>query len=482
MVGAVERTGSLFYVALGKQASLIKDDLLEPIDVLLDNPTLVDLVRRALEKRRPRSRETGRPSIAPDRLLRCCALKHIKGWSLRVLERELRNGLVYRRFTRFHDDPIPDFSVFCRTFGLLGDAVLDQIHAIILTQGRKRRVAQGRRMRTDTTVSEANIHYPTDSTLLADGVRVLQRSLKRIARQCAAGAVEVVDHGRSVKHRVLEIHRAAKSSASGSRERLSAGYHKLVSLTRRVVGQAQAVSWRLRRGELKVSGNARRVVLESLKLEQFVPLVQRVIEQTRARVFNGERHFAGKLLSLFEDHAQVIRKGKVQKPTEFGRLVRVDQVENGIVSNFAVADGNPGDSTQWGAALKGHQARFGRAPEMATGDRGFYSAANEKTAREMGVKRVALPARGPLSQRRREHQKQRWFRRALRWRGGIEPAIATLEHRFAMARACYKGDHGFRRAVGWSVIANNLVMIARFERRQERKRARAQAAHEYSEG
>lgn len=91
----------------------------------------------------------------------------------------------------------------------------------------------------------------------------------------------------------------------------------------------------------------------------------------------------------------------------------------------------------------------------------------------MGVKRVALPARGKLSQRRRAHQKQRWFRRALRWRGGIEPAIATLKHRFAMARAFYKGDYGFKRAVGWSVIANNLVMIARFQRRQERKRAAA---------
>jgi len=246
-----------------------------------------------------------------------------------------------------------------------------------------------------------------------------------------------------------------------------------MSLTRAVVGQAKAVSAELLTGGLEVVGSARPVVIESMKLEHFVPLVQRVIEQTGARVFNEDRHFPGKIVSLFEEHAQVIRKGKVHKPTEFGRLVRIDQVENGIVSNFAVADGNPGDATQWEPALKGHKERFGGAPEMATGDRGFYSAANETTAREMGVKRVALPARGKLSQRRRAYQKQRWFRRALRWRGGIEPAIATLKHRFAMARACYQGDCGFQRAVGWSVIANNLVMIAPFQRRQERKRATA---------
>jgi IS5 family transposase len=330
-------------------------------------------------------------------------------------------------------------------------------------------------MRTDTTVTEANIHHQTDSTLLADGVRVLQRSLERISEQCATGAVQVVDHARAVKHRLLEIDRAAKSFAKSSGERMADSYRKLLRLTRGVVDQATAVSQELLHGGLEVVGSARRVVIESMKLDHFVPLVQRVIEQTHARVFTEDRHFAGKIVSLFEEHAQVIRKGKVHKPTEFGRLVRVDQVENGIVSNFAVADGNPGDSTQWETALQGHQQRYGRVPGMATGDRGFYSAANEKTAREMGVKRVALPARGKLSQRRRAYQKQRWFRRALRWRGGIEPAIATLKHRFAMARAFYKGDRGFKRAVGWSVIANNLVMIARFQRRQEHNHKQATA-------
>ena len=132
----MERSSSLFYVAFAKEASLIKDDLLDPIDTLLDNPDLVDLVRSALHQRHPRSRDLGRPSIAPDRLLRCCALKHIKGWSLRMLERELRNGLAYRKFTRFDEDPIPDFSVFSRTFALLGGELLDRIHRVVVAQAR----------------------------------------------------------------------------------------------------------------------------------------------------------------------------------------------------------------------------------------------------------------------------------------------------------------------------------------------------------
>src|SRR5689334_16828880 len=114
MIGTVERQPSLFYAAFGQQASLIKDDLLDPLDALLDDPALVDLVAVSLAGRRPRSSKTGRRGIAPDRLLRCCVLKHLKGWSFRELEREVRSSLVYRRFTRFDQDGIPDFSTFSR--------------------------------------------------------------------------------------------------------------------------------------------------------------------------------------------------------------------------------------------------------------------------------------------------------------------------------------------------------------------------------
>jgi IS5 family transposase len=126
-------------------------------------------------------------------------------------------------------------------------------------------------------------------------------------------------------------------------------------------------------------------------------------------------------LSLFETHTQVIRKGKAHKPNEFGRLVRIDEVENGIVCGYQILEGNPDDTTAWIPALKQHQACFGRAPEMATGDRGFFSAQNEQEAQALGVKKVALPARGRLSAPRAQKQKQRWFRRALRWRPAVKP-------------------------------------------------------------
>ena len=238
MTSSTQHQAWLFYTPLAKQAALLKDDLLQPVDQLLDDPQLIELVRKRLASRRPASTRTGRKGIAPDRLLRSCVLKHVKGWSFRALERELRSNLIYRRFTHFDAEATPDFTTFSRTFALLGDSVTQQIHHRVVGIARQQGVAEGRKLRTDTTCVETNVHFPTDSTLLGDGIRVLSRSLQRIAEQCKSGALEVVRHGRAVKHRLLEISRAAKSPTEASRPRMRESYRRLLALTRKVVRQA----------------------------------------------------------------------------------------------------------------------------------------------------------------------------------------------------------------------------------------------------
>jgi len=466
MINSTSHQSWLFYSPLARQAALLKDDLLDPVDQLLEDPALLDLVRQCLATRSPASVRTGRPTIAPDRLLRCCVMKHLKGWSFRDLERELRSNLVYRRFTRFDAEATPDFSTFSRTFALLSPQITEQIHQRVVGLAREQGVAQGRKLRTDTTVVESNVHYPTDSTLLGDGIQVLSRGLARIAAECKDGALEVVNHGRAVKHRLLEISRAAKSLTEANQQRMRDSYQKLVGLTRSVVRQANDVMQQWAKGRLKVVGKLLRVEAQIGQLRHFLPLVEKVITQTKERVWGGNCHVQGKVLSLFEPHTEVIRKGKAHQPNEFGRLVRIDEVENGIVSAYQVLPGNPADTTAWMPALQHHQACFGRAPVMATADRGFFSAKNERAAQDLGVKKVALPARGRLSVKRAKQQKQRWFRRALRWRAGCEATISTLKHPFSMLRARYKKDPGFQRYVGWCVITKNLFSIARYQERR----------------
>jgi len=469
MIASTQHQSWLFYMPLAKQAALLKDDLLEPVDQLLDDPPLIELVRDCLAARCPASTRTGRTGLAADRLLRCCVLKHLKGWSFRDLERELRSNLIYRQFTHFDAEATPDFTTFSRTFALLGPSVTEKIHQRVVGLARQEGAAEGHKLRTDTTAVETNVHFPTDSTLLGDGIRVLSRSLKRIATECKSGALEVVNHGRAVKHRLLEISRAAKSQTEAGRQRMRDSYHKLLALTGKLVRQAGEIVERWQKRKLPIIGSLRKVEAQASQLRHFLPLVEKVIAQTKGLVWERNRHVVGKVLSLFESHTQVLRKGKAHKPNEFGRLVRIDEVENGIVSGYEILEGNAADTNSWLPAIQHHQAWFGEAPEMATADRGFFTAKNEREAEALGVQKVALPATGRLSKTRAKRQKERWFKRALRWRAGCEATISHLKNPFSMRRARYKGERGFKRYVGWCVITKNLFSIARWQERRKKE-------------
>jgi transposase, IS5 family len=462
VIGSLQRQGSLFGFAFFKELTCLQDPSLSQIDLLLEDPELVAICSRALAGRRQRSLDFGRSTIAPDRLLRCVVLKHLKGWSFRGLEEELRANLLYRRFTRFYEDPIPDHTVFSRLFALLGTEGPQALHAQVVTQARALGVARGHCLRTDTTAVETNIHHPSDSSLLGDSVRVLSRGLQRIRQNCREGGWKVVDHARATKYRLLEIARAARLLNEAGQQRLKKSYGRLLRLTRTVTSQAGAVLARLSTGELTARPNAKwRVLRQEKCLRHYLPLVKGVIAQTQARIFEAQSHYPEKLLSLFEPHSVVIRKGKAHKPNEFGRLVRIDEVENGIVSGYEVAAGNRADQQQWAPALEHHMALFGQAPRLAAADRGYWSAQNERLAGELGVRQIVLPARGPLSAERAAREKKRWFRRGQAWRAGIEPRIATLKHRFKMQRAFYKGEAGFQRHVAFCVLAHNLVAMSR---------------------
>jgi len=198
------------------------------------------------------------------------------------------------------------------------------------------------------------------------------------------------------------------------------------------------------------------------QLQTMRPLVQRVVDQTRARLLGGDTHVADKVLSVFEPHTEPIRKGKISKPTEFGKLVTIQESEHQIISAYDVHTKRPADVTLWTSALDRHHAIFGRAPDLAAGDRGFSSATNEQAATDRGVRRVVLPRRGPKSPARRAYERQRWFRRGQRWRVGSEGRISVLKRRHGLDRCRYHGEEGMHRWVGLGVIANNLVSTATF--------------------
>jgi IS5 family transposase len=432
-------------------------------DQVLADKEIVAAVYEALAKRHPQSRTRGRRGAPAEVVLRLLVLKHLRNWSYGVLEREVRANLVYRDFTRVGGEKMPDAKTMGRWGVAVGPEVIQQIHNRMVQIARDHRVTEGRRMRVDTTVVETNIHYPTDSSLLGDGVRVLTRTMKKITAIAGTAGAKLRDRSRSVKLRVLEIARAARSKRSASQAKLKEAYRKLLDATGRVIGQAKRFAKEIRDGVKVPANTLRQAVLEALrdKLETMMPRVRQVMRQTTARILAGDTHAEGKIVSLFEPSTEIIRKGKAGKPTEFGKMVKLQEAENQIVIAYEVYDQRPSDSDLLIAAIETHETKLGCTPRLVAADAAFYSAKNEAAAKAKGVKRVCIPNRSTKSAERKREQKKRWFRNGQKWRTGSEGRISVVKRRHGLNRSRYKGDAGMRRWVGLGVIADNLVNIGR---------------------
>jgi IS5 family transposase len=356
---------------------------------------------------------------------------------------------------------MPDAKTMGRWGRALGPRVIKQIHERIVQIAHARELVEGRRMRVDTTVTETNIHYPTDSSLLADGVRVLTRTMKKITKIAGQVGGKLRDRSRSVKLRVLDIARAARARGSQSSGRLRENYRKLLESTSRVVGQARQFSKEIVDGVKRSKNTLKQLMLEGLRqqIDTMVPRVKQVMKQTRARIFRGDTRSEGKIFSLFEPSTEIIRKGKAAKPNEFGKMIKLQEAENQIVIDYEVYDKRPNDADLLVPAIELHQAKLGRAPHLVAADAAFYSNKNEKAAKVRGVKRVCVPNRSTKDAERKREQKKRWFRNGQKWRTGCEGRISVAKRRHGLNRCRYKGDDGMKRWVGFGVIADNLINI-----------------------
>jgi Transposase DDE domain len=318
-------------------------------------------------------------------------------------------------------------------------------------------------MRVDTTVVETDIHHPTDSTLLGDGVRVLTRIMRKITTIAGAVGTKLRDRSRSVKLRLLEIGRVARSKGGIDQDKLKRRYGQLLEATSRVVGQARRFSEEIAQGVKRAPTVLKQLALEGLhrELDEMRSLVKQVMKQTRARIFRGNTRSEGKLLSLFEPSTEVIRKGKAGKPNEFDKMVKLQEAENQIITDYEVYAHRPYDSDLLVDAVETHQARLGRAPRLLAADAAFYSAKNEAAAKAKGVKRVCIPNRSSKSPDRKREQRKRWFRDGQRWRTGSEGRISVVKRRHGLRRCRYKGFVGMNRWVGLGVIADNIINIGR---------------------
>jgi len=390
---------------------------------------------------------TGRPGLSGDQVLRIALLKQIHGLSYRELEFHLEDSAAFRAFVGLALDENPRFKTLQENVKRIRPQTWEAVHRLLIGFAREEGIERGQKVRGDTTGVEANIHPPTDSMLLWDCVRVVSRHLKRMARLRPLLRKRFRNHTRRAKRRAYEI------KFSGRRKDLKASYRDLIRVAEWVRDQARdalAYVQRCEAPELESSAE---------RLREVLPLMDRVLDQTRRRVLDGESVPAGeKIVSIFEPHTDIVVKGG--RDICYGHKVSLLGGASSLVLDCVIEAGNPPDATLVEKLLERHIARFGQAPRQACFDGGFASRANVQRAKELGVEDIAFHRKNGIEIA--EMVRSAWvFRRLRDFRSGIEGCISTLKRAFQMDRCLWRGLASFKAYVWSCVTSFNLIVLAR---------------------
>jgi IS5 family transposase len=430
---------------------------LKKIDGYLEDSRLYGMIRADLSKRYPKTKETGRNSTPIDVVLRMLVVKRLYGYSYEETERTVRDSLSLRAFCRVYLNDVPDDTTLIRWARVIQPKTLEKFNERIIQLAVERKVTRGRKLRTDGTVVESNIRPPSDNRLLADGVRVLARTVVR-ARKLVKQSIQepFEDFTQTAKQLARQIGETLRKKSDAAKNVGRGQYKELLEMTRKTVTWAGEIKKQL---HPHLEQKARR--LEQL-LETFLPRTEQVIAQTTRRILQGEQVPASeKIVSLFEEHTDIIRRGKESCPVEYGHKVWLNEVEGGLVSHYRILKGNPSDEQQWKPSLKAHLKTFHQPPQQASGDRGLFSEENEQLAHDLSVKRVILPQRGYRSKARLKHEHKAWFVKGRHWHAGVEGRISVLKRAHDLGRCLAQGLTGFQCWVAWGVVAGNLAVLGR---------------------
>ncbi len=423
---------------------------LEVMDqILCANPTIVRLVWKDLQAHVDKELlRFGRHGLSAQQVLRAAIVKQMNGFSYEALAFHLADSLTYRRFCGFtHPLDVPRKSALAKNVKRIREATWQKINQVILQYAEAQGVEDGRKVRIDATVTESNIHHPTDSALLVDCVRTLSRILGR-AR--ASFGVPFHNRRKAAKRRHMEIVNAKRQA-----HRIEP-YRKLLKVTEETIRYAVQAIERLHQVSGPMLGVALRLARE---MEHYIPLAQQVVSQTRRRILNAESVAADeKLVSIFEPHTDIISKDR--RDTYYGHKVTLTGGVSGLVLDWVVEQGNPADSTLLIRMLERQRDQYGRYPRQASVDGGYASKDNLHSAKTLGVEDMVFSKKCGLKVE--DMVTQTWLFKKLRdFRAGIEGVISFLKRVFGLRRCTWRGQPSFARYVGASIVSANLLILAR---------------------
>ena len=413
-----------------------------------DQRPLVCLV--AGDLRRQGVRETGRRGLPAETVLRCALLKQQRQLSYQELAFHLEDSASFRAFARLPLKWSPKKSVLHQTISAIRAPTWETINQALLVSAQQDKLESGATVRIDSTVSEALMHEPSDSTLLWDAVRVMTRLLRRAAALPEAPAIRWRDRRRLAKKRARAID---YSRGQDKKRRL---YRELLVAAQATEGELLAVAQ-----ELAETAGTAAAVRWHAQVNHYLPLIVRIIAQCERRVLKGEAVPAGeKLVSLFEPHADIIVKGG--RDVQYGHKLNLATGKSGLILDVVVEAGNPADAERFLPMLDRQIARRGAPPRQTAADGGYASRDNLKQAKERGVQDVAFHKKCGIAVT--DMVRSPWVYRRLRnFRAGIEAGISCFKRAYGGARCTWRGLDHFKTYIWSAVVAHNLVLFARLK-------------------
>ncbi len=455
------------------QQGIFLNPILQNISDLFDqHGEMIEKVRADLE-RGLKNPGTGRIGLTPPQVLRSLVLMRIKNWDYRELRERIADGYTLRSFTAFFSRPVPQHDAFNRAFNRLSPETLQAVNQLVVQAAVERGLEDGHQLRVDTTVVQTDIHHPTDNTLLWDTVRVITRLVPRLVQ--AAGKrmrKGFRNRTRAARRRMLAIQRMTTQQRHQQQTRK---YRELIGMTEQVVADARVVLDQTRKVRGQSLADQSAIGALRKEIQHYCPLGDRVVDQARRRVLEGEEvPNAEKIYSIFETHTDLIKRGKVLTPVEFGHKVFLAESAQGLITQYAVLEGNPHDENHVNPSLQRHRKTFGRPPDLYGSDRGFYSEESIQACRKAGVKVVCIPqSGGTKTPQRKAYEKSLAFKQGQRFRAGIEGTISVLFRGRGMKRCLAQGLQRFELFIGAAVLANNLMRIAELLRKRKSPNQRA---------
>lgn len=422
--------------------------------ILEASPRILDIAHRDFSRVLSKS-EYGRGGYTSEQILRSIVVMFVEEKSYRDTVVLAENSEFLRNFIKLGNQAMMDFTFLCKAYTALSEETWKAINEALSGYAKKQEKITAEKLRIDTTAYETNIHYPTDSSLLWDSYRTSARLLKDVSDEMRQIGLTHRFHTKKVRKLALYISRNSGKKEKGVQQKIKSTYRKLIERARWIVSVGEVATKLLSGGNLKAMAVA-------AELKHYLPIEKKIIKQAERRIIMGEQvPSAEKVYSLFEEHTELIKRGKAGKPIEFGHKVLLAETGEKFIIHYETMPQQRADKELIEESLNAHDKVFGSRPDVLAGDKGFYESREQIQRLSKKIETVSICKKGRRTTEEDHRENTEEFKAGQRFRAGIEGTISVLKRAFKLSKCLFKGFKNFACSVGCAVFCHNLVMLAR---------------------